>query len=104
MESGTCPTVSQWLHAIDVDATATSLSLGGGHDLIGQGGSHQAPDEGGLRWWIRGVDGTWGRHSYAQLKDWAMGDGESLLVVQGSFDAAAIQTFKASVAAPNAAK
>ncbi len=100
MEAASCVGVGAWLHAIDVDIAPDGMALHGGHKLIGEGGSYDAADA-PLRYWVQGNDGNWTRHGFEQLERAQLGDGWSLLVVYGDFDAATIDQLKTHVEAPS---
>ncbi|MFO1532675.1 MAG: hypothetical protein ABR562_03105, partial [Thermoplasmatota archaeon] len=92
------------LHVVDVDATADSLKLYGGHDQVaGQHGAFTSAPDLPLRWWLQSkADGAWAWHEtpWADLKDHQMRNGESMLGALGRYTDAQVATMQAQVPAP----
>ncbi|HUR62620.1 MAG TPA: hypothetical protein VM286_09690 [Candidatus Thermoplasmatota archaeon] len=98
-----CVSVKSALHAVEIDADASTLKLFGGHQQVQQDHTWTANGTAGLHYYLEAKDGgnwTWSERSWDSLKGHQMQDGESLLVVFGNYPEATVRQLQAQVPDP----
>jgi hypothetical protein len=87
-QDGTCVGVKSALHAIEIDATATSLKLFGAHAQAHQDHTWEANATAKLRWFTETKENgnwTWQERTWDQVKSYQLPDGAKLLVAFGNY-------------------
>ena len=105
MEDAVCTSVQEALHIVDVDATATTLHLYGGHDQVaGQHGTFSQSAGAPLAFYVQTQqpDGSWSWHAapWQDVADLQLKNGESLLVALGQYSESQVKTMQDSISAP----
>jgi hypothetical protein len=102
-EGGVCVGVQKALHAVEIDATATSLKLFGAHAQVHQDKTYEANATSPLRWFIESNaagNWTWSEKGFDQVKSYQLKDGESLLVTLGNYSQDQVRQMEAGIPAP----
>ncbi|MEA3202740.1 MAG: hypothetical protein QOI63_406 [Thermoplasmata archaeon] len=102
-QDGTCVGVKSALHAIEVDATATSLKAYGGHAQVHQDQTWEANATARLRWFVEtqvAGNWTWQEKTWDQVKSYQLPDGASLLVALGDYTDAQVQGLEKGIPPP----
>jgi hypothetical protein len=102
-QDGTCVGVKAALHAIEIDATATSLNLYGAHAQVHQDHTWTANATAKLRWFTEtkvGGNWTWQERTFDQVKSYQLPDGSSLLVAFGNYTDAQIKQMEQGIPPP----
>lgn len=102
-QDGTCVGVRAALHAIEIDATASSLHLYGGHAQVHQDGTWTANATARLRFFVEtkaNGNWTWQERTFDQVKAYQLPDGSSLLVALGNYTDAQIKQMETTLPAP----
>ena len=103
-EDGICVGVKSALHAVEIDATATSLKLFGAHAQVHEDHTWQANATAALRFFVEskvGANWTWGERTFDDIKAYQLKDGESLLVAFGAYTPAQITQLEGTVPPPS---
>ncbi|MFO1535926.1 MAG: hypothetical protein ABR586_09695, partial [Thermoplasmatota archaeon] len=102
-QPGTCVTVKETLHALEMDAATHTLKLSGAHAQAHQ--DHTWTDNGTarLRWFVQFESGgawEWQERAWAEVQGMQLPDGSSLLVAFGNPTAAQVAEMQAGIPAP----
>jgi hypothetical protein len=100
---GTCVGVKSALHAVEIDASADSLKLYGGHAQAHQEHTWEANETAKLRWFVEtqvGGNWTWQERTWSEVKSYQLPDGSSLLVTFGNYSDAQVKQMEAQVTPP----
>jgi hypothetical protein len=102
-----CIGVKTALHAVEIDATATSLKLFGAHAQVHQDRTWEANATHTLRLFVESkANGTWtwGERTWSSLKSHQMQDGERLLVAFGKYTPDQIDKMEKGVPLPQSGR
>lgn len=102
-QDGSCVGVKSTLHAMEIDADASSLKLFGAHAQVHQDKTWTVNATDSLHYYLDskvGGNWTWGEQSWSDLKGHQLRDGESLLVLFGNYTPDQVKQLQAGVPAP----
>jgi hypothetical protein len=104
-QDGSCVGVRAALHAVEIDATATSLKMSStsAHAQVHQDGTYTANATAKLRWFTEtNTNGnwTWQEKTFDQVKSYQLPDGAKLLVALGSYTEAQVHQMEVQIPDP----
>jgi hypothetical protein len=102
-KDGVCVGVKSALHAVEIEASATSLKLTGAHAQVHQDGTYEANATSKLRWFVEtkvAGNWTWQERTWDQVKSYQLPDGSSLLVALGNYTDAQIKEMESNIPPP----
>jgi hypothetical protein len=103
-KDGVCVGVQSALHAVEIDADATTVKLFGAHAQVHQDHTWVANATAHVHYFVQAKTGgnwTWSERIFGDVKGYQLQDGESLLVLFGDYPLTIIKQLEAGVPVPS---